>query len=87
MITEDHHKALSTYRQVHPNSPASPMIDCSMVHLGLTKREHFAALAMQGLVVADGYYNTDWAILAIDSLKAADALIAALNNTTTTSQS
>lgn len=45
---------------------------------GLTKREHFAAIAMQGLLAS----NTPFAAnrVAISAVKHADALIAALND-------
>lgn len=48
---------------------------------GLTKREYFAAIAMQGIVsnqsLIDDAVNWDW--LAENSVQAADALIKALN--------
>jgi hypothetical protein len=46
------------------------------VELGLTKREHFAALAMQGLLS-----RPNWPLhrIAVDAVEQADALIAALN--------
>lgn len=54
-------------------------------YFGLTKREYFAAMAMQGLLAAnqpmpitesmDGYLKT----LSVTSVLAADALIAELN--------
>jgi len=49
-------------------------------HLGLTKREYFAAMAMQGIVSNHQMIDTvDWIWLAENSVKAADALINALN--------
>jgi len=54
---------------------------------GLNKREHFAAMAMQGLFA--GLYSveelTGWnlADVAVESVRAADALIAELNKTET----
>jgi len=51
-------------------------------HKGLTKREHFAAMAMQGLLsngaMIDGtdYSQIDWAVKS--SVKIADALLAEL---------
>lgn len=49
---------------------------------GLTKREYFAAMAMQGIVSNRGMIDTDnWEWLAENSVKAADALITALNQT------
>ena len=49
---------------------------------GLTKREHFAAMAMQGMVstVDDGYVK--YCTLASDAAKMADALLKALEETT-----
>lgn len=47
---------------------------------GLTKREHFAALFMNGLLSSWGEHDvTDYDELASDSVKAADALIQQLN--------
>lgn len=52
-------------------------------HPGLTKREHFAAMAMQGLLtyVEDAFHNTSITreTIASDAVKMADALIAELN--------
>tara|TARA_R110002126_G_scaffold70280_5_gene177027 strand:- start:920 stop:1129 length:210 start_codon:yes stop_codon:yes gene_type:complete len=41
---------------------------------GLTKREHFAGLAMQGIMANDQQYLT-WSDLAKDSVAVADALL------------
>ena len=48
---------------------------------GLTKREYFAAMAMQGLLAAHNIYETgvDHDVNSMHSLLAADALIKALN--------
>jgi len=43
---------------------------------GLTKREYFAAMAMQGLLAGDSYSTLDIAKLAVDQ---ADRLINELN--------
>ena len=70
-----------------PNEPAMPvrvLIDDNFfsstyaVHLGLTKREHFAGLAMQGLITEYGVQQkyeliSEWAV------QFADALINELN--------
>lgn len=48
----------------------------STVYPGLTKREYFAAVALQGLLSMDDWRLEDAAAVAAD---AADALIAALN--------
>ncbi len=67
-----------------PNDPAFPVspADYSAKH-GLTKREYFAAMAMQGLIA--GLESNISAFIqynfAIDCIATADALIGALNNT------
>ena len=45
---------------------------------GLTKREHFAGLAMQGLITLTGSFGADEEITARRCLKMADALLAEL---------
>lgn len=51
--------------------------DCDFY--GITKREYFAAMAMQGILSdADNNIAPNWTELALHSLKAADALIKAL---------
>lgn len=45
---------------------------------GLTKREYFAAMAMQGLLARASKYSREYAEIAVD---AADALITELNIT------
>jgi len=52
----------------------------STVPHGLTKREYFAAMAMQGLL-ANGNYITNYKFLGEESVMFANALIEALNNT------
>ncbi|MCA6470520.1 MAG: hypothetical protein IM591_08965 [Chitinophagaceae bacterium] len=49
-------------------------------HGGLSKREYFAAMAMQGLL-ANGNYITNYKFLGEESVMFANALIEALNNT------
>ena len=44
--------------------------------IGLTKREHFASMAMQGLVTEGGYHS--WLDLGSDAVAMADALLEAL---------
>jgi hypothetical protein len=46
---------------------------------GLTKREYFAAMAMQGLVASDTTHELGYEDAAKWAVKHADALIAALN--------
>lgn len=43
------------------------------IYLGLTKREYFAAMAMQGLLAQNGYDRFD--SLAIDAVRQADVLL------------
>jgi hypothetical protein len=54
--------------------------------IGLTKREHFASLAMQGLIAHNASFFPDYQdtgkLAAAAALKYADALIAALNEGT-----
>jgi len=67
------------------HEPAFPINECSddgahfMTRFGLTKRELFAALALQGMLqsMADSMAQP-WA-LADEAVQCADALIAALN--------
>lgn len=52
---------------------------CPVSSSGLTKREHFAAMAMQGLLSSFGNHDvTDYSEIASDAAMAADALLAAL---------
>lgn len=64
--------------RVHPDQPAFPVVGVVDREAGgLTKREHFAALAMQAIASRDDdLYATDIAQLAVMH---ADRLIAALN--------
>lgn len=60
---------------LNPNDPAL----CQNYN-GLTKREHFAGLAMQGLYSNDKVFlSVSYDELATAATKQADALIAALN--------
>lgn len=64
-----------------PQDNAFPVFDsdggASTAQIGLTKREYFAAMAMQGLLAAD--LDLQPGATAILSIERADALIAALN--------
>lgn len=65
------------------NDPAFPNEnpDAVPVYSGLTKREYFAAMAMQGILSdASNGIAPNWGRLAQDSLCAADALIKALGD-------
>lgn len=61
-----------------PNDPAFPVspADYSAKH-GLTKREYFAAMAMQGLLANDTHY----ALMTEKAVHYADMLIEKLNST------
>lgn len=45
---------------------------------GLTKREHFAGLAMQGMVI--GVVDIDYDLVAVDAVEMANALLKALES-------
>lgn len=66
----------------HGDGTGSKIAGC--VSNGITLREHFAGLAMQGLAATDLYYGTQgkpespWPWVAEQAVKAADALLAAL---------
>lgn len=61
------------------DKPASPVYNQYMVTLekGLTKREHFAGLAMQAILPK--YTSTDYDLAASCALHAADQLLIELN--------
>lgn len=68
----------------YPNKLASPTNDGYLSTYGLTKREYFAGLAMQGLLayprVQEG--ETPWSqTVALWAIEAADALLAELEKT------
>ena len=57
----------------------------SHVEIGLTKREYFAAMAMQGILSSCfASMNPDYNDLALDALNFADALLSELEKTETT---
>lgn len=72
----------------NPNDPAAPFVtwrspdgfSFKHMHPGLTKREHFAGLAMQGLLSGPDM-NVEPQIVAKVSVRFADALIAELAKT------
>jgi hypothetical protein len=62
-----------------PNDPAMPIVETAefmSVSTGLTKREYFAALAMQGYIASQNFYPDTVAESAVIH---ADALIRFLN--------
>jgi len=66
-----------SYDEVFPDNPAFPSPDGFGTNFpGLTKREYFAAIALQGLLTKGTGTPEDYAACAVD---AADALIAELN--------
>ena len=68
----------------NPNDCAYPADNQTQTEGGLTKREYFAAIAMQGLL-ANGFHldmnrESEKAMLISKSIECADRLIADLNN-------
>lgn len=73
--------------KTNPNDPAGVGInrnEWGVASEGLTKREYFAATAMQGLLAK--YGENDPRASASTAVLAADVLIAALNETSTSKQ-
>ena len=64
------------YAEIDPNDPAYNNT------FGLTKREAFAAMAMQGLIASDLNDTIDEEKIANIAVKCADALIERLNKET-----
>jgi len=81
--------------KTEPNHPSTPIANIhgspslfsyvtqsEEMTTGLTKREHFAGLAMQGLLSNDKMIDAvNWEWIASNSVALADALIAELNRT------
>lgn len=63
-----------------PNDPATPAAEGPQGFKGLTKREHFAAIALQGRMASPEWPGTKEEV-AKHAVSYADALINALNNT------
>jgi hypothetical protein len=70
------------------NDPVEPIIDTDYTgdfpvshvkHAGLTKREYFAAMAMQGYIAAGANGMPPSADIAQHAVRAADAMITELN--------
>jgi hypothetical protein len=64
--------------ETKPNESAFPIVDEAA---GLTKREYFAGLALQGLLANPAY--VDYTTLETSAVEAAEKLIAALNGCAT----
>ena len=66
-----------------PASPVKPEViqGNDQVHLGLTKREQFAAMAMQGILANSGdeYVDVGFDLIASHSAEVADALLKELD--------
>lgn len=60
------------------NSPINPIDPRGAISIGLTKREHFASMAMQGLLSGNLTTN-DAEEIATSALQIADTLIEKLN--------
>lgn len=74
--------------KTNPNDPLTPLNwtarpdgvpELTTNNTGLTKREYFAAMAMQGLLANHSLTNADDETIAMTALDAADVLINALN--------
>lgn len=50
-------------------------------YTGLTKREYFAGLAMQGILISDAEFTMDKNDIAFQAVRHADALLAELERT------
>lgn len=74
--TGDHEKRVASAKDIQQSM--------YLIHTeGLTKREHFAAMALQGMYSNQGLVD-QWNCedtMALNAVKAADALIKALNET------
>lgn len=75
-----------TNEQRNGDQPVYPTLDGGLNGLtlrewGMTKRELFAAMAMQGLAAAGGYNPTEHDNVAHWAVKQADALLTALDQT------
>jgi len=73
--------------KTNPNDPAMAgnEYDHGQFNPGLTKREYFAAMAMQGIIAKPATLTTNEKFAAA-AVSMADALIAALNETSTSKQ-
>lgn len=78
MPQTDEYRGNLEYYLMHDESIGEPPTEGA----GLTKREHFAAVAMQGLIASWGQHDvTDFGEIASDAVLAADALLAELERT------
>jgi len=82
MAREDQRSANAPLSNDQRNVPAFPCqndTSCGDLMPGLTKRELFAAMAMQGILANDDCSSAEW--IAKEAVKSADALLAALKET------
>ena len=58
------------------NEPAFPFFNDENLYQGITKREYFAAMAMQGMLANASYDTCSFAKIAKDSFSVTDAMLA-----------
>lgn len=63
----------------HNDTPAFPVLTEASTYFGLTKREYFAALALNGLLAYKGSYG-EYGDIAKHAFLAADAMVNESNN-------
>ena len=66
---------------INADQPANPTVHTNAHLNGLTKREHFAAMAMQGLCADSEANYSKIEFLAIEAVDCADSLLEALEAT------
>lgn len=64
-----------SYTTFNPASGVTSKHGKSPLHTGMTLRDHFAGLAMQGLIVADREHDWDIELNATDAYRQADAML------------
>lgn len=57
--------------------PETPHVCAEQAFLGITQRDWFAGMALQGMATAAGFQGAPWDKLAQDAYAAADAMIRA----------
>lgn len=71
--------------KTEPNDPINPLTEPALMYCGLTKREYFAAMAMQAYQIRNGqrgHVAEHPEVIARRSVEQADILIDALNGIT-----